>query len=73
LSARATHAAVDDALIRGMRELGYFVGRNLVIEYRWAGNHCNRLQQLADELVRLDVDVIVTATTADTRADEVIQ
>ncbi len=68
LSARATHASVDDAFVRGMRELGYIVGRNLVIEYRWAGNDLNRLQQLADELVRLDVDVIVTATTAGTRA-----
>jgi len=68
LSARTTHAAVDDAFVRGMRELGYIVGRNLVIEYRWAGNDFNRLQQLADELVRLDVEVIVTATTAGTRA-----
>lgn len=68
LSARATHAAVDDAFVRGMRELGYTVGGNLVIEYRWAGNDLNLLQQLADELVRLDVDVIVTATTAGTRA-----
>jgi len=68
LSARATHAAVDDAFVRGMRELGYIVGQNLVIEYRWAGNDLNRLQRLADELVRLDVDVIVTATTAGTRA-----
>jgi len=68
LSARATHAAVDDAFVQGMRELGYTVGRNLVIDYRWAGNDLNRLQQLADELVRLDVDVIVTATTAGTRA-----
>jgi putative ABC transport system substrate-binding protein len=51
-----------------MRELGYTVGRNLVIEYRWAGNDLNRLQPLAYELARLDVDVIVTATTAGTRA-----
>jgi putative ABC transport system substrate-binding protein len=68
LSARATHAAVDDAFVRGMRELGYVVGGNLAIEYRWAGNDLSRLQQLADELVRLGVDVIVTATTAGTRA-----
>lgn len=68
LSARATHGAVDDAFVQGMRELGYVVGRNLAIEYRWAGNDLNRLRQLADELVRLDVDVIVTATTAGTRA-----
>ncbi len=67
-SARAGPAAVDEAFIRGMRELGYTVGRNLVIEYRWASNDLNRLQPLADELVRLNVDVIVTATTAPIRA-----
>lgn len=68
LSARATLAAVDDAFVRGMRELGYIAGRNLVVDYRCAGNDSNRLQELAHELVRLDVDVIVTATTAGTRA-----
>lgn len=68
LSPRATHAAVDDAFVRGMRELGYAIGRNLVIEYRWAGNDLNRLQPLAEELARLNVDVIPTATTAGTRA-----
>ena len=68
LSPRASPTAFDDAFIRGMRELGYIVGRNLVIEYRWANNDLNRLQPLADELVRLNVDVIVTATTAGTRA-----
>jgi putative ABC transport system substrate-binding protein len=44
-----------------MRERGYAVGRNLVIEYRWASGDIQRLQPLADELVRLNVDVIVTA------------
>jgi putative ABC transport system substrate-binding protein len=68
LSPRATHAAVDDAFVRGMRELGYTVGRNLVIEYRWAENDLSRLQPLAHELVRLRVDLILTATTAGTRA-----
>ena len=68
LSPRATHSEVDDAFVRGMRELGYIVGRNLVIEYRWAGNDLNRLHPLADELARLNVDVILTATTAGTRA-----
>src|SRR5678816_4372849 len=68
LSPRATHAAVDDAFVRGMREPGYAIGRNLVIEYRWAGNDVNRLQPLAEELARANVDVILTATTAGTRA-----
>jgi len=51
-----------------MRELGYVVGHNLVIEYRWASNQMESLQFLADELARLNVDVIVTATTPAIRA-----
>jgi putative ABC transport system substrate-binding protein len=51
-----------------MRALGYVVGRNLVVEYRWASNDMARLQPLADELVRLNVDVIVTAATPAVRA-----
>jgi putative tryptophan/tyrosine transport system substrate-binding protein len=46
-----------------MRDLGYIVGRNLIIEYRWAANDMALLQPLADELVRLNVDVIMTAAT----------
>lgn len=43
----------------GLRELGYVEGKNLVIEYRWAEGHYERLPSLATELVRLPVDVIV--------------
>jgi putative tryptophan/tyrosine transport system substrate-binding protein len=60
--------AIDAAFLEGMRELGYVVGRNLAIEYRWANNHMESLQPLADELVRLNVDAIVTATTPAIRA-----
>jgi putative ABC transport system substrate-binding protein len=68
LNFRAGLAAADEAFVRGMRELGYGVGRNLVIEYRWAGNDEARRQPLAEELVRLKVDVIETAGTPATRA-----
>jgi putative ABC transport system substrate-binding protein len=51
-----------------MGDAGYVVGRNLAIEYRWANGDMARLQALADELVRLDVDAIVTATTPAIRA-----
>jgi putative tryptophan/tyrosine transport system substrate-binding protein len=44
----------------GLHELGYVEGKNLVIEYRWAEGHYERLPGLAAELVRLPVDVIVT-------------
>ena len=48
-------------LRRGLNETGYFEGRNLVIEYRWAANQADRLPALAAELVQLRVAVIVAA------------
>jgi putative ABC transport system substrate-binding protein len=48
-------------LRRGLNQTGYIEGRNLVIEYRWAGNQADRLPALAAELVRLQVSVIVAA------------
>ena len=50
--------------VQGMRELGYVVGRNLVIEWRSAEGKSERLHELATELVQLKVDVLVTAATA---------
>jgi putative ABC transport system substrate-binding protein len=49
-----------DALRAGLRDLGYVEGKNLVIEFRWAEGKYERLPELAAELVRLKVDVIVT-------------
>jgi len=54
--------------MRGMRELGYIEGKNLVIEWRSAESKSERLPGLAVELVKLKVDVIVTAGTAATLA-----
>jgi putative ABC transport system substrate-binding protein len=48
-----------DALAQGLRELGYIEGKNVVFERRWAGGSNERLAELATELVRLPVDVIV--------------
>jgi putative ABC transport system substrate-binding protein len=48
---------------QGMRELGYVEGKNLVIEWRSAEGKTERLPALAAELVRLNVDVIVAAST----------
>jgi putative tryptophan/tyrosine transport system substrate-binding protein len=56
------------ALRRGLRELGYEEGKNLVVEYRWAEDDFDRLPKLAAELVGLKVDVIVTHGTPGGRA-----
>ncbi len=50
-------------LRQGLRELGYVEGQNYVIEYRSAERKRKRLPDLAAELVRLKVDVIVTGVT----------
>lgn len=52
-----------DALRAGLRELGYVEGKNIVIEYRWAESNFERLPGLAAELVKMNVDVIVTHAT----------
>ena len=63
LSAAAVSDRVD-AFRQGLRELGYVEGKNIVIEYRWAEGKTERLPDLAAELVRLKVDVIVTGGPA---------
>jgi putative tryptophan/tyrosine transport system substrate-binding protein len=57
-----------EALRQGLRELGYVDGKNIVIEWRYAEGKVDRLPSLAAELVRLKVDVIITAASPPTRA-----
>jgi putative ABC transport system substrate-binding protein len=64
----AQNAANLDALRKGLRELGYVEGRNLIIEYRSADGRAERFADLASELVRLKVDLIVTRGTPAARA-----
>jgi len=52
-----------EALRTGLRELGYTEGKNVAIEFRWADGDYERLPGLAEELVRLKVDVLVTYAT----------
>ena len=56
-----------EAFRRGLREQGYIEGQDIVVEYRYAEDNLERLRELAAELVRLKVDVIVTGGTISTR------
>src|SRR5215471_11358528 len=55
--------ARHDAFQEGLRELGYIDGKNIAIAYRFAEGKFDRLAELAAELVRLKVDVIVSVVT----------
>jgi ABC-type uncharacterized transport system substrate-binding protein len=52
------------AFVKRLRELGWIEGRTVAIEYRWAEGRNERAAEIAAELVRLKVDVIVTQGTA---------
>ncbi len=59
-SSASSLSARVEAFRQRLRELGYVEGKNIVIEYRYAEGKLERLPDLAAELVRLKVDVIVT-------------
>jgi putative tryptophan/tyrosine transport system substrate-binding protein len=56
-------ALQEEEFLKGLRDLGYLDGQNIKIEYRWAAGEIDRLPALAEELVRLKVDLIVVRTT----------
>jgi putative ABC transport system substrate-binding protein len=60
LQSPETHAARTAALRAGLRDLGYVEGKNIVIEYRWAEGNYDRLPALANELVHLNIEVLLT-------------
>jgi ABC-type uncharacterized transport system substrate-binding protein len=62
-STAAATSHILDAFRQGLRELGYIDGKNIVLEVRWAEGRYDRLPDLASELVRLKVDVIVAGST----------
>jgi ABC-type uncharacterized transport system substrate-binding protein len=57
-----------EAFRQGLQDLGYIEGKNIIIEYRYAEERLERLPALAEELVRLKVDIIVADTTSTARA-----
>jgi putative ABC transport system substrate-binding protein len=57
-----------EAFLQGLRDLGYIEGQNIIIEYRHAAGRAERLPELAAELVRLNVDVIVAGASQSARA-----
>jgi putative ABC transport system substrate-binding protein len=64
----STISARVEAFHQGLHELGYVERKNIVIEYRYAGGKLDRLPALAAELVRLNVDLIVSAGPSPTRS-----
>jgi putative ABC transport system substrate-binding protein len=68
LGAAGTGGDTLRGLLSGLRDLGYQEGRNLVIDYYYAGGDPARLAELAAAAVALDPDVIVTAAVPPTRA-----
>ena len=59
----STNPHLIEAFRQGLRGLGWAEGQNLAIEYRWAEGRLERLPDLASELVRLKVDMIVAVAT----------
>jgi putative tryptophan/tyrosine transport system substrate-binding protein len=58
-----------EAFRQALRELGYVEGKNIAIEYRFAEGKEDRLRELAAELVRLKVDIIIAAASAGAAKD----
>ena len=63
LSGTSAGSPVVEAFLQGLGELGYVEGRNIVVDYRFADGHADRLPALAAELVQLKVDVIAAGPT----------
>src|SRR5215470_14443036 len=57
------HERFYEPLFERLRELGYEEGRNLIVERRYAQGHADRFQEFADEMVRLNVDLLIVVTT----------
>src|SRR5215472_18340602 len=63
LSSRYGPSELSQSFLQGLRELGYDEGKNLVVEHRVAAGKNERLAELAADLIRTGVDIIVTEGT----------
>jgi putative ABC transport system substrate-binding protein len=63
LGTGSASAPARELFVRAFRALGYVEGKNIAFEYRYADDKLDRLPALADELVRLKVDVLLTPAT----------
>lgn len=68
LSSRYGPTELSQSFLQGLRELGYVEGKNLVVELRVAEGKNERLAELAADLIRIGVDIIVTEGTPSTIA-----
>jgi putative tryptophan/tyrosine transport system substrate-binding protein len=67
-SSAAGESTRVEAFRQGLRDLGYVEAKNIAIDYRYADARLDKLPGLADELIRLKVDVLVVSTTAAVQA-----
>jgi ABC-type uncharacterized transport system substrate-binding protein len=64
----ASHLLIINEFQKGLRELGYTEGKNVLVEYRFAEGKLERLPELVKELTQISVDVIFTNATPGTVA-----
>jgi putative ABC transport system substrate-binding protein len=53
----------EEEFLKGLHDLGYVERQNIIVEYRWAAGKIDRLPALAEELVRLKVELVIGRTT----------
>jgi ABC-type uncharacterized transport system substrate-binding protein len=63
-SSASAYSSFIEAFRQGLRELGYVEGKNIVIEYRFAEGRTDRMPELAAELLRLKMDIMVAGSTS---------
>src|SRR6516165_12093552 len=63
-SVAAAERSRTDAFLQRLNELGWIEGQTVAIEYRWGESRTEHFREIADDLVRLHVDIIVVTSTA---------